>query len=52
MAYAEMRLTMSKLLFNFDLELAEPELDWWNKQDTHLVWSKIPLMIQLYPRFK
>ncbi|KAK8868875.1 Cytochrome P450 monooxygenase alt3 [Apiospora arundinis] len=52
MAYAEMRLTMAKIMFGFDLELAEPELDWWNKQDTHLVWSKIPLMIQLHPRFK
>ncbi|KAK7956631.1 uncharacterized protein PG986_005853 [Apiospora aurea] len=50
MAYAEMRLTMCKMLYNFDLELAEPDLDWWNLQGTYLVWEKIPLMIQLHPR--
>ncbi|KAK7982099.1 hypothetical protein PG988_004337 [Apiospora saccharicola] len=52
MAYAEMRLTMAKIMFSFDLELAEPDLDWWNLQGTYLVWEKIPLMIQLHPRFK
>ncbi|GKT51125.1 averantin hydroxylase [Colletotrichum spaethianum] len=51
MAYAEMRLTMAKIMWHFDLELSEPELDWWNKQGTYLVWEKIPLMIQLRPRF-
>ncbi|TLD33744.1 hypothetical protein PspLS_00227 [Pyricularia sp. CBS 133598] len=50
MAYAEMRLTMAKFIFHFDMELANPELDWWNKQGTYLVWEKIPLMIQLHRR--
>lgn len=51
MAYAEMRLTMAKIIWHFDLELAEPGRDWWNEQGTYLVWEKIPLMIQLHDRF-
>lgn len=47
-----MRLTMAKMMFSFDLELAEPDLDWWNLQGTYLVWEKIPLMIQLHPMSK
>lgn len=50
MAYAEMRLTMAKFIFHFDMELANPEMDWWNQQGTYLVWEKIPLMIQLHRR--
>lgn len=47
-----MRLTMAKTMWQFDLELAEPEVDWWNKQGTYLVSEKIPLMIRLRPRSK
>ncbi len=50
MAYAEMRMTMAKMIFNFDMELAEPDNDWWNKQGTYLVWEKMPLMVILRPR--
>lgn len=50
MAYAEMRMTMAKMIFNFDMELADRDNDWWNKQGTYLVWEKMPLMITLHPR--
>ena len=50
MAYAEMRMTMAKIIFNFDMELEDPENDWWNQQGTYLVWEKMPLMVKLHPK--
>lgn len=50
MSYAELRMTFAKLLFNFDIALADPSEDWWNKQKTFFVWEKIPLMVKLTPR--
>lgn len=50
MAYAEMRMVLAKLLFNFDLELANPSEDWWTTQNTFFVWQKKPLMVKLTPR--
>lgn len=41
---------MAKMIFNFDMELAEPDNGWWNKQGTYLVWEKMPLMVILRPR--
>ncbi|KAH4963647.1 cytochrome P450 monooxygenase alt3 [Parastagonospora nodorum] len=49
MAYAEMSLTMAKLVRFFDWELHEPENDWWSKQGTFLVWEKLPLLVDLTP---
>ncbi|EMD84805.1 hypothetical protein COCHEDRAFT_1189205 [Bipolaris maydis C5] len=49
MAYAEMSLTMAKLVRYFDWELHDPENDWWNSQGTYLVWEKLPLLVNLTP---
>lgn len=46
MAYHEMRLIITKVLFNFDLELC-PESDGWIKQDAYILWQKSPLMVRL-----
>jgi cytochrome P450 len=50
LAWAELRITMAKLLWHFDFELASPDDDWWNKQRTYLIWERIPLMVKLKPR--
>ncbi|KAF2210952.1 hypothetical protein CERZMDRAFT_113086 [Cercospora zeae-maydis SCOH1-5] len=49
LAYAEMRLILAKLLFNFELELdAEKTGDWFD-QRSFAVWSKGPLYVKLSP---
>lgn len=50
LAWAELRITMAKLLWNFDFELTSPDEDWWNKQRTYLIWERLPLMVNLKPR--
>ncbi|KAL1862720.1 hypothetical protein Daus18300_008364 [Diaporthe australafricana] len=50
LAWAEMRITMAKLLWLFEFELASPDEDWWNKQRTYLIWERLPLMVNLKPR--
>jgi hypothetical protein len=44
-----MRLIMSRLLFNFDLELAAGSESWGVAQKAYLVWEKGPLMVKLTP---
>lgn len=46
MAYHEMRLILTKLLYNFDLELCPESQDWAN-QKTFSLWEKHPLMVKL-----
>ncbi|KAF8849394.1 putative Averantin oxidoreductase [Acephala macrosclerotiorum] len=49
LAYAEMRLILAKMLWNFDLELQDDILDWSN-QKVWLLWEKGPLHVKLIPR--
>ena len=49
MAYHEIRLIISKLLFTFDLELCA-ESDAWAEQKTFSLWEKRPLMVRLRER--
>ncbi|KAF2745137.1 cytochrome P450 [Sporormia fimetaria CBS 119925] len=46
MAYHEMRLIMTKVLYNFDMELC-PESEDWINQRTYILWDKKPLMVTL-----
>jgi hypothetical protein len=46
LAYAEIRLILCKLFFNFDVELL-PESDNWTDQKVYAVWDKGPLMVTL-----
>ncbi len=48
LAYAEMRLILAKILFNFDLELADPNLKWMD-QKVYTLWSKPELNVYLTP---
>jgi cytochrome P450 len=49
LAYAEIRLILARLLFNFDMELCDESKDWLN-QKTYLVWQKPALMVRLRNR--
>lgn len=51
LAYAEMRVVVSLLLWNFDFEALPGQDDWLTKQKVYnSVWAKGPLMVQWTPR--
>ena len=52
MAYAEIRLVLAKLIWNFDLELADNSDKWIDKAKSFLMWEKTPLPIHLTLRNK
>ncbi|KAH7093788.1 benzoate 4-monooxygenase cytochrome P450 [Paraphoma chrysanthemicola] len=48
LAYAEMRLIMARLLWNFDIALADENDRWdWGEQKTYILWDKKPLEVKL-----
>jgi hypothetical protein len=47
LAYAEMRLILAKMLWNFDFELADPTDDWMSRNLGYSLWYKGPLMVKL-----
>lgn len=48
LAYHEARLLLAKVLWNFDLELVDPDLKWID-QSVFFLWDKPDLMIRLTP---
>ena len=39
LAYAELRLTLARLLFEFDIKLADEKDRWdWGEQNTYILW--------------
>ncbi|KAH8883758.1 cytochrome P450 [Thozetella sp. PMI_491] len=48
LAYAEMRLILVRLLWNFDLELQAESKD-WQQQKVYVLWEKKPLSVKLTP---
>ena len=51
LAYAEMRLIVTKMIWNFDMKLVDVE-EKWTDQKVYGLWDKKPLMVQLTPRSK
>ena len=49
LAYAEMRLILARLLWNFDLELDEMSRRWMYEMKMFLLWEKQPLYVKLTP---
>ncbi|KAF4633926.1 hypothetical protein G7Y89_g4186 [Cudoniella acicularis] len=49
LAYAEMRLILARVLWNFDFEL-QPDSQHWTSQKIYGLWEKIPLNVKLIPR--
>ncbi|KAK4205300.1 putative isotrichodermin C-15 hydroxylase [Triangularia verruculosa] len=48
LAYAEMRLILARLMWNFDLELM-PESENWNDQKIYTLWEKGAINVKLTP---
>ncbi|KYK57378.1 hypothetical protein DCS_04387 [Drechmeria coniospora] len=48
LANVEMRLIMTRLLLDFDMELMDPAQDWMD-QKAFTLWEKLPLMVRLKP---
>ncbi|KJK77840.1 hypothetical protein H634G_06807 [Metarhizium anisopliae BRIP 53293] len=49
LAYAEMRLILARVIYNFDMKLAS-ESSGWLSQRSYMLWEKNPLMVYLTPR--
>lgn len=52
LAYAEMRLILAKLVWNFDLELDPRSKNWLEKNVLRFMWDKPELYVRLIPRTK
>ena len=49
LAYAEMRIILARVLFEFDLELMESSKSWLEDLENFTLWQKDPLMVKLKP---
>ena len=49
LAYVEMRLILARIIFNFDLRLAEDSRGWMEKQKVWNFWQRGPLNVYLTP---
>ncbi|KZL68279.1 trichothecene C-15 hydroxylase (cytochrome P450), partial [Colletotrichum tofieldiae] len=50
LAYAEMRLVLARIIWNFDMRLGEDSKDWDEKSHVYLLWQKGPVSVFLTPR--
>ncbi|KAK1996652.1 cytochrome P450 [Colletotrichum falcatum] len=49
LAYVEMRLILARVLWNFDIKIADNSTDWASRQKIYLLWEKGPLNAYLTP---
>ncbi|EMR70067.1 putative cytochrome p450 monooxygenase protein [Eutypa lata UCREL1] len=49
LAYVEMRLILARVLWNFDMTIADESKDWVSKQKIFNLWEKGPLLAYLTP---
>ncbi|KAJ5902870.1 hypothetical protein N7495_003398 [Penicillium taxi] len=49
LAYVEMRIILACMVYNFDMQLDQPDVDWMN-HDGGILWDKPPLELKLIPR--
>lgn len=49
LAYAEMRLILARILFVFDLRIADDSKNWLRGQKIYQLWQKPPLNVHLTP---
>lgn len=52
LAYAEMRMILARVIYNFDLQLADESRDWLrcDQHQVHILWNKPPLKVHMTPR--
>lgn len=51
LAYAEMRLILANMIYNFDLTLADESKGWIEKQRAYPLWARGPLEVLVEPVF-
>ncbi|KAF6831216.1 cytochrome p450 monooxygenase [Colletotrichum plurivorum] len=49
LAYAEMRMVLARVLFDFDLSLNQGYDGWIEKQRAYGIWDRVPLSVHLKP---
>ena len=49
LAYAEMRLVLANMVYNFDLDLATESKGWAEKQRAYPLWKRGPLKVFVEP---
>lgn len=52
LAYVEMRLILARVLWNFDLKIAEDSTKWQEQEEVYTLWLKGELNFYLTPREK
>lgn len=50
LAYVEMRLTLARLVFHFDMETADESRDWLSELGPYNLWYKTPLYVRIKAR--
>ncbi|KAK4186710.1 cytochrome P450 [Podospora australis] len=49
LAYVEMRLVLARIIYDFDLALAERSKGWLENLKVYTIWQRVPLYIHLTP---
>ena len=49
LAYAEMRLILARLIYQFDITIADDSKGWIERQKAYTLWDRIPLNVYLTP---
>lgn len=49
LAYATMRLALARLVYDFDMSLAEESDGWFEKQRSYLLWDRAELNVYFKP---
>ncbi|KAI1366094.1 isotrichodermin C-15 hydroxylase [Xylaria arbuscula] len=49
LAYAEMRLILARIIFDFDMKMSPKSEDWIAKQRAYTLWDRVPLEVYLTP---
>ncbi|KAF4881990.1 Trichothecene C-15 hydroxylase [Colletotrichum fructicola] len=50
LAYIEMRTILARVIWNFEMRLADESKSWTQGQQAWVVWEKAELMMYLTPR--
>ncbi|KAI5921541.1 cytochrome P450 [Camillea tinctor] len=50
LAYMEIRVTLAKMVYAFDMELVNKDLDWWRDVRFYILWTKPKMMVRFHPR--
>ncbi|KAK0757523.1 hypothetical protein N5P37_010250 [Trichoderma harzianum] len=50
LAYAEMRLILARMVWNFDIKLSEESIGWDMKSKVYMLWEKGPIYVHLTKR--